>query len=68
MSHFMEMLMAKCHYEGEKETSRSDLEHLDNAETTFLEWIMFALRWLFTGNFLRPVLLLNVYNEIYLAI
>ena len=64
----METLMAKCHYGGEKEASRSDLDRLDSAETTVLEWIMFALRWLFTGNFLRHVLLLNVYNEIYLEI
>lgn len=49
----METLVAKCHYEGEKEASRSDLEHLDNAETTFLEWGMFALRWLFIGNFFK---------------
>lgn len=64
----MEMLMAKCHYRGEKAASRSDLEHLDNAETAFLEWVMFALRWLFTDNFLSHVLLLNVYSEIYLEI
>lgn len=64
----MEILMAKCHCGGEKEASHSDLEHLDNAETTFLEWVMFALRRLFIGKFLRHVLLLNVYNKIYLEI
>jgi len=53
MSHFTEMLMAECHYRGKKEASRSDLEHLGDAETTFLEWITCGLRWLFTGIFLR---------------
>lgn len=68
ISHFMEMLMAKCHYKSEKEASCSDLVHLDKAETTLLEWVMFALIWLCTGNFLSYVLLLAVYNEIYLEI
>lgn len=61
ISHFVEMLMAKRHYGGEKKASCNDLGHLDNAETTFLEWILFTLRLLFTGNFLRHVVLLNIY-------
>lgn len=68
MSHFVEMLMAKCHCKGEEEASHSDLDYLGNAERTFWEWLVFALRWFLTGHLLRCVLLLSVYNEIYHSI
>lgn len=61
----MGMLVAKCHGEGGQGGSRSDLGQWDNAETTWLGWIVLALRWLLTGDFGRNFALLKAYHEIW---